>query len=182
MTSHLNPDGVDRDPFAREALKTLEEIICHCKIRLTKASSRSVQDTHYWRYTLYSKNRRSWFRSSSTQANQSEMPYLPCDYGTDVSTHRRPGDNVDSQPLVDRQDISEGRKHVARRGPDVEVVEINISTSVVIAICCPECVSATCSRRKSAVVLLAEKSVAPRGTRMYEKPAELDPSVTKPSE
>lgn len=35
---------------------------------------------------------------------------------------------------------------------------------------------------KERAVLFAEKSVAPRGTRMYEKPAELEPSVTRPSE
>ena len=43
-----------------------------------------------------------------------------------------------SQPLVDRQDISEGRKHVAWRGTDVEVVEVHVSTGVVIAIRCPK--------------------------------------------
>lgn len=46
MASHLNCDGVDRDPFAREALKTLQEVIRHFDIQLTKALSESVQDTH----------------------------------------------------------------------------------------------------------------------------------------
>lgn len=91
--------------------------------------------------------------------------------------YRRPGQEVDLQVWVNALDVVEDREDVRRGLVDVELAEGSVTRDIVVAVDystnklpCPQ-------SKTHSIIPEAEKSEAPRGTRMYERPAPPFPSV-----